>query len=131
MKSLLIGLGLLMAGSGVAAAQGSPKIEQCAGIYGAFAEQQGAFGTTDSLMGERYINYARIDFDARLASLARKEERGVTELKTQSQGVRDDIYMKLVDAETEGDLDTDVVRRMIELSDTCDSEYGFSPSLGG
>ena len=131
MKSLIAGLGLLLAWCGSAAAQTTPKLEQCAGVYAALAEQQGNFGTADSLMGERYISYARIDFESRLSTLARKEERGVTELKTAAEADRDDFYMKLVDAETEGELDTPVVRHIIELSDECDAEYGFSPSLGG
>jgi hypothetical protein len=39
--------------------------------------------------------------------------------------------MKLVDAETDGDMDVPSVRDLVRVSDTCDAEYGFTPSLGG
>ena len=129
---IVLALGLLLAAGGTAAAQDVvPTSQKCAAIYGAFAQEQGAFGTTDSLMGERYFNYAKINFDDRLALLARKSEMGVTELKTSSANDESTDYMKLVDAETDGDMDVPPVREMIRTSDTCDAEYGFSPSLGG
>ena len=130
MRTLLV-LGLLLAATGTAWAQERPTTQKCAAVYGAFAQEQGAFGTTDSLMGEHYFNYAKINFDDRLAQLARKSEMGVTELKTSVAADESGDYMKLVDAETDGDMDTPAVRDMIRVSDTCDAEYGFSPSLGG
>ncbi len=131
MRSFLVALGLLVASSGMAVAQEPPKLEECAGVYGALAKQQGTFKVENSLLGERYVNYARIDFDGRLTELARKMEQGITELRTAGEADLDDDYMKLVDAETEGNLDTDTVRSIVELSDSCDVEYGFNPSLGG
>ncbi len=134
MKIIVAGLTLLVLACGPAAwAQDptAPSSKRCAAVYGAFAQEQGAFGTTDSLMGERYFNYPKINFDDREAQLAAKSEMGVTDLKSASATDQADFYMKLVDAETEGDMDVDAVRAMIRLSDTCDAEYGFSPSLGG
>ena len=131
MRSVLA-LGLLLAACGPAWAQDAPPSSQkCAAVYGAFAQEQAAFGTSDSLMGERYFNYAKIKFDDRLALLAGKSEMGVTDLKAAAATDQSDFYMKLVDAETDGDMDVPPVRDMIRLSDTCDAEYGFSPSLGG
>ncbi len=127
----LVAVGLLLAACGPALAQERPTAQKCAAVYGAFAQEQGAFGTTNSLMGERYFNYAKINFDDRLAQLAGKSEVGVTEMKTSSASDESANYMKLVDAETDGDMDVQAVRDMIRLSDTCDAEYGFSPSLGG
>jgi len=108
-----------------------PTAEKCAAVYGAFAQDQGNFGTSDSLLGERYFNYAKINFDDRLGLLAGKSEKGITELKTATEQDRATMYMQLVDAETEGDIETQPVRDLIRLSDTCDAEYGFAPSLGG
>ena len=127
----LVAVGLLLGACGPALAQERPTAQKCAAVYGAFAQEQGAFGTTNSLMGERYFNYAKINFDDRLAQLAGKSEVGVTEMKTSSASDESANYMKLVDAETDGDMDVQAVRDMIRLSDTCDAEYGFSPSLGG
>ncbi len=106
-------------------------MKACAGVYGALAQEQGAFGATDSLMGERYLNFAKIDFNERLAQLARKEEKGITDLQASSEAERSADYMKLVDAETEGTMDSPSVLGLTRLSDTCDEEYGFNPSLGG
>lgn len=127
----LLAVGLMLAASGTAWAQQRPTAQACAAVYGAFAQSQGAFGVTDSLMGERYFNYAKINFEDRLAQLAAKSEMGVTDLKSASATDESTNYMKLVDAETDGDMDVPPVREMIRLSDTCDAEYGFSPSLGG
>ena len=127
----LLAAGLLLAMSGAAWAQQRPTAQTCAAVYGAFAQEQGAFGTTDSLMGERYFNYGKINFEDRLAQLAGKSEMGVTELKTSTAVDESNDYMKLVDAETDGDMDVPPVRDMIRTSDTCDAEYGFDPSLGG
>lgn len=129
MRTFLV-LGLLLAACGPALAQERPTAQTCAAVYGAFAQEQGTFGASNSLMGERYFNYAKINFEERLESLARKSEMGVTELKTSSATAEADNYMKLVDAETDGDMDVLPVRDMIRLSDTCDAEYGFAPSLG-
>ena len=127
----LVAVGLLLAACGPALAQERPTAQKCAAVYGAFAQEQSAFGSTNSLMGERYFNYAKINFDERLSQLAGKSEIGVTEMKTSSASDEAANYMKLVDAETDGDMDVQAVRDMIRLSDTCDAEYGFSPSLGG
>ncbi len=127
----LVAVGLLLAACGPALAQERPTAQKCAAVYGAFAQEQSAFGSTNSLMGERYFNYAKINFDERLSQLAGKSEIGVTEMKTSSASDEAANYMKLVDAETDGDMDVQPVRDMIRLSDTCDAEYGFSPSLGG
>ena len=149
MKSIALGLALVVLSSAPVLAKATPPSDaaapqatappdpdmptalRCAAIYGALAQEQGNFGTTDSLLGERYFNYARINFDDRLAQLAGKAEKGVTELKSDSAPEESVIYMKLVDAETEGDMDTLEVRRLLRLSDTCDGEFGFTPSLGG
>ena len=130
---ILLGLGLLLVCGGTAWAQqsGPPSSVACAAVYGALAQEQGAFGTSDSLMGERYYSFAKISFDDRLARLAGKSEMGVTELKTASAAQESDNYMKLVDAETDGDMDVPPIRDMVRLADSCDAEYGFSPSLGG
>ena len=130
MRSVFV-LGLLLAAASPALAQERPTVQKCAAVYGAFAQEQGTFGASNSLMGERYFAYAKISFDDRLQRLAGKSEMGVTELKTASATQESDYYMKLVDAETDGDMDVQPVREMIGLSDTCDAEYGFSPSLGG
>jgi hypothetical protein len=111
--------------------QVAPTGEKCAAVYGAFAQDQGAFGTSDSLMGARYFNYAKINFDDRLSQLASKSEKGVQDLKDDASADEAGFYRTLVDAETEGDMDAQSVRDLIRLSDTCDAEYGFSPSLGG
>ncbi len=133
---IILALGLLLAACGPAAAQdivqaGPPSSKTCAAVYGAFAQEQAAFGTSDSLMGERYFNYAKINFPDRLGALAGKSEMGLTELKDASAAEESTDYMKLVDAETDGDMDVPPVRDLIRTSDTCDAEYGFSPSLGG
>ncbi len=128
---ILVAAGLLLVLSGPALAQERPTAQRCAAVYGAFAQEQTTFGSSGSLMGERYFNYAKINFDDRLSQLARKSEMGVTEMKTASATDESTDYMKLVDAETDGDMDVLPVRDMIRLSDTCDAEYGFSPSLGG
>lgn len=129
MKTVMLGFGLFALSCSSALAQDRPTVKDCAAIYGALSQQQGAFGTTDSLMGERYINYAKIDFTDRLAQLARKEEMGITELQTSAESERSADYMKLVDAETEGAMDSPGVLTLIHLADTCDDEYGFTPSL--
>jgi hypothetical protein len=131
LKAAIVGLGLFVVCCGSALAQDRPTVKDCAGVYGALAQEQGAFGSTDSLMGERYANFAKIDFNDRLAQLARKEEMGITELQTSSETQRSADYMKLVDAETEGTMDSPEVLGLTRLSDTCDAEYGFNPSLGG
>ena len=136
MTKILAGLALALLCFGAAQAQDAgeprpPTAEKCAAVYGAFAQDQGAFGTTDSLLGERYFNYAKINFDDRLSRLAGKAEKGITELKAASETDRSTMYMQLVDAETEGDMEAKAVRDLIRLSDTCDAEYGFAPSLGG
>ena len=130
MRSVLI-LGLLLAACCPALAQERPTSQKCAAVYGAFAQAQGTFGSDNSLLGERYFAYTRISFEDRLERLAGKSEMGVTELKTASATQEGDYYMKLVDAETEGDMDVPAIHDMISVSDTCDAEYGFSPSLGG
>ena len=127
----LLAVGLLVAACGPALAQERPTAQKCAAVYGAFAQAQATFGASNSLMGERYFNYVKIGFEDRLAQLAGKSEMGVTELKTASASDESGYYMKLVDAETEGDMDVLPIREMIRLSDTCDAEYGFAPSLGG
>jgi hypothetical protein len=63
--------------------------------------------------------------------LAGKSEMGLSDLKDASAADESTDYMKLVDAETDGDMDVPPVRDMVRTSDTCDAEYGFSPSLGG
>ena len=127
----VVAFGLLLAACGPALAQERPTSQKCAAVYGAFAQEQGTFGASNSLMGERYFAYAKINFEDRLEKLAGESEMGVTELKTASAVDESNDYMKLVDAETEGDMDVQPIREMIALSDTCDAEYGFSPSLGG
>ena len=143
MREIIAGLGLLALWCGAAQAQGAndapttlsddrpPTAEKCAAVYGAFAQDQAAFGTSDSLLGERYFSYARIKFEDRLSQLAGKAEKGVTELKSATESDRETLYMKLVDAETEGDIDVQSVRDLVRLSDSCDAEFGFSPSMGG
>jgi hypothetical protein len=130
LKAVILGFGLFALSCSAALAQDRPTVKGCAAIYGALGQEQGAFGTTDSLMGERYLNYAKIDFNDRLAQLARKEEMGITELQTSAESERSVDYMKLVDAETEGAMDSPDVLTLIHLADTCDDEYGFTPSLG-
>ncbi len=110
---------------------GPPTAAKCAAVYGAFAEDQGNFGTSDSLLGERYFNYGKISFDDRLNRLAGKAEKGVSELKDATEAARAALYMKLVDAETEGNMDAQPVLDMVRMSDSCDAEFGFSPSIGG
>jgi hypothetical protein len=133
MKIIAAGVAVLVLCSGAARAQElvAPTPLKCAAVYGALAQDQGAFGTTDSLMGERYFNYPKISFDDRLSQLAGKSEKGVSELKDSSAVDESAFYKTLVDAETEGDVEVAGVQDMIRLSDTCDAEYGFSPSLGG
>ena len=135
MKAPIVGLALAIAACGPALAQPakppSRSIDTCAAVYGALAEQQKAFGVDDSLMGEKYFSYAKISFDDRLTQLARKAERGVSELKASTEAERTEHYMKLVDAETEGDIDVKDVRDVVRLSDSCDLEFGFTPLLGG
>ncbi len=141
MNAKILGLALLIVLSGPAAAaeapvataepEAGPSSDDCAGVYGALADDQGNFGVADSLMGERYFNYARIDFQDRLNRLARQLEVGISQLKTDSESARSQAYMKLVDAETEGDLDTATVRQVVAQADSCDSRFGFAPSLGG
>jgi hypothetical protein len=124
-------LAALWGGSAWAQASGVPTAEKCAAVYGAFAQDQANFGSSDSLLGERYFNFSRINFEERLTQLAGKAEKGVTELKTATEADRAQLYMKLVDAETEGDMASQAIRDMIRQSDSCDAEFGFSPSLGG
>lgn len=131
MKAVILGFGLFICCCGPAAAQDRPTVKACAAVYGALAQEQGAFGTTDSLMGEHYTNFAKIDFTDRLAQLARKEELGIADLQASSEADRASDYMKLVDAETEGTMDSPDVLNLTRLSDTCDAEYAFTPSLGG
>ena len=142
MRHIIAGLGLLAVWGALAHAQDSgdgpstipdntpPTAEKCAAVYGAFAQDQANFGASDSLLGERYSNYMRISFDDRLNQLAGKAEKNVSDLKGATDTERAALYMKLVDAETEGEMDAQVVRDMIRLSDSCDDEFGFSPSLG-
>ena len=136
MIKIIAGLALAAVWCGAAGAQNlgdprPPTAERCAAVYGAFAQDQGNFGASDSLLGERYFNYGKINFDDRLGLLAGKAEKGISELKTATEPDRSAMYMQLVDAETEGDIDVLTVRDLIRLSDTCDAEYGFAPSLGG
>jgi hypothetical protein len=136
LRKIIVGFGLLALCCSAARGQslgeqGPPTAARCAAVYGAFAEDQGAFGASDSLLGERYFNYGKINFEDRLGLLAGKAEKGITELKAASESERSAFYMKLVDAETEGDMEAPAIRDMIRLSDSCDAEYGFSPSLGG
>ena len=72
----VLALGFFLAACGSAWAQDGPppSSQKCAAVYGAFAQEQGAFGTTDSLMGQRYFNYPKINFDDRLARLLLKHE---------------------------------------------------------
>jgi hypothetical protein len=133
---IIAGLALAAVWCGAASAQSvadarPPTAEKCAAVYGAFAQDQTNFGTTDSLLGERYFSYAKINFEDRLSQLAGKAEKGVSELKDATESERSAMYMQLVDAETEGDIEVQAVRDLIRLSDTCDAEYGFAPSLGG
>jgi hypothetical protein len=132
---IIAGLALAAAWCGAAQAQSiadarPPTATKCAAVYGAFAQDQGNFGTSDSLLGERYFNYAKINFEDRLGLLAGKAEKGISQLKDESEQDRSTMYMQLVDAETEGDVESQSVRDLIRLSDTCDSEYGFAPSMG-
>jgi hypothetical protein len=105
--------------------------EVCAGAYAALARHQDNFGTEGSLMSERYPNYARINFNDRLSTLARQAEKGVTELKADANDRHHDYVQKLVDAETEGDLATEGVKDVAFIANQCDVQYGFFPSLGG
>jgi hypothetical protein len=135
LKEIIAGLALAAAFCGPAAAQSiadtrPPTAVKCAAVYGAFAQDQGNFGTSDSLLGERYFNYAKINFEDRLGLLAGKAEKGISQLKDEAEQDRSTMYMQLVDAETEGDVEAQTVRDLIRLSDTCDAEYGFSPSMG-
>lgn len=109
----------------------APTPEKCAAVYGAFAQHQGAFGVTDSLMGQHYFNYPKISFDDRLSLLAAKEEKGLSDLKDSAAEDESGYYKTLVDAETDGDVDVVSIHDMIDLSDACDAEYDFTPSLGG
>ena len=137
MRQIIAGLGLLAFSCGPALAQATiggtatPTADRCAAVYGALAQDQGNFGSSDSLLGERYFNYSKINFDDRLTRLAGKSEKGITELKAATEFDRQTLYMKLVDAETEGDLDVQAVRDVIRLADSCDAEFGFAPSMGG
>ena len=133
MRIIAAGIAVLFLCSGAASAQEyvAPSPEKCAAVYGALAQDQGAFGTTDSLMGERYFNYPKISFDDRLTQLAAKSEKGVSDLKDSAAADQATFYKTLVDAETDGDVEVVGVQDMIHLADTCDAEYGFSPSLGG
>ena len=131
MKAIIVGIGLLAVSVGSVWAQDRPTVKMCAGVYGALAQEQSAFGSTDSLMGEHYLNFAKIDFNDRLAQLARKEELGISDLQASSESERSADYMKLVDAETEGTMDSPDILALTRLSDTCDDEYGFTPTLGG
>ena len=133
MRVITSGLGLFICccAPALALAQVRPTVKACAAVYGALAQEQTAFGSTDSLMGEHYTNFAKIDFTDRLAQLARKEEMGISDLQTASEADRSKDYMRLVDAETEGSMDSPEVLSLTRLSDTCDAEYGFTPSLGG
>jgi|WetSurMetagenome_2_1015567.scaffolds.fasta_scaffold79753_2 hypothetical protein len=133
MKIIAAGIAVLVLCSGAARAEElvAPTTVKCAAVYGALAQDQGAFGTTDSLMGERYFNYPKISFDDRLTRLAGKAEKGVSELKDSAAVDESAFYKTLVDAETDGDVEVTGVQDLIRLSDTCDAEYGFSPSLGG
>ncbi len=141
MRLLLAGFGLLLLSCGAAQAQDNavpaaggdapPNLNACAGVYGALGQEQTNFGGAGSLMAERYVNFPRIDFEDRLAQLARSQEKGITELKNASEADRSEFYMKLVDAETEGDMNVPAVRAITRTSDACDAIYGFGPSLGG
>ncbi len=141
MRYFLAGLGLLLLSFGPVMAQdevqnaaGSdapPGLNDCAGAYGALADEQINFGSAGSLMAEKYVNFPRIDFQDRLAQLARSQEKGITELRTASEAERSEFYMKLVDAETEGQMDVPGVRTVTRTADACDAEYNFGPSLGG
>ena len=141
LRVLVAGFGLLLLSCGPGMAQDSavpaaggdapPNINACAGVYGALAQEQGNFGSAGTLMAEKYINFARINFEDRLSQLARSQEKGITELKNASEADRSEFYMKLVDAETEGDMNVPAVRAITRTSDACDGIYGFGPSLGG
>jgi hypothetical protein len=135
LRQIIAGLALAALWCGSASAQvaaaTTPTAAKCAAVYGAFAQDQANFGSTDSLLGERYFNFSRINFEDRLNRLAGKAEKGVTELKSATESERSALYMKLVDAETEGEMDNQAIRDMIRQSDACDAEFGFAPSLGG
>ncbi len=107
-----------------------PTLNNCAAVYGALARQQATFGRTGSLFGQRYGNFDQIDFDARLNELSRKTEKGVTELKTLGESFPTDYYHALVDAETQGDIDTPAVNELAQVTVECDAEYDFAPPLG-
>lgn len=108
-----------------------PTFDICAGAYAALARHQDNYGTEGSLMSERFPNFARINYNERLGSLARQAEKGVSDLKAAAQDRHGDYFRKLVDAETEGDMNVDPVKEVAFTADACDSQYGFSPSLGG
>lgn len=108
-----------------------PTFEVCAGAYAALGRHQDNFGTDGSLMSERYPNYGRINFNDRLASLARQQEKGVSELKAYVDDRHHDFVQKLVDAETEGDMSAAGVKDVAFVANQCDAQYGFAPSLGG
>lgn len=113
------------------AAPARPTFDLCAGAYAALARHQDNYGSEGSLMSERFPNFARISYDERLARLARQAEKGVSELKAEALDRHGDFFRKLVDAETEGDMNVDPVKQVTFTADACDAQYGFSPSLGG
>lgn len=149
MKSIIIGLAAFLLAPCAALAQAdapvsttgdapvstspvaaTPGPKACAAAYGALAQEQTTFGN-DTLLTERRPNFARIDYNDRLFQLAGKTETGLTELKTSGAEDEAAYYHKLVDAETEGDVDTPDVNLLLDAADACDRQYGFSPSLGG
>jgi hypothetical protein len=112
-------------------ATAKPTFDICAGAYAALARDQDNYGADGSLMSERFPNFARINYDERLAKLAEQAERGVSELKADALDRHGDFFRKLVDAETEGDMNVDPVKQVAFTADACDAEFGFTPSLGG
>lgn len=152
MKALAVALGLILLASAptLAAAQAAdaplatgeeavttqaqtakPAFEACAAVYTALARLQDNFGAEGSLLTERYPRFAKIDFNARLGVLAGQASKGVSQLKSESEDAEGDFFRKLIDAETEGDVDVDGVKDVAFVSNACDLQYGFAPSLGG
>lgn len=145
MRQLLAGLAALALVGGSALAQPAPPgpvvtrpaskppppptLKACAGVYAALARQQTTFGTDGSLLGERFSNFAKIDYEARIAELGRKTETGVSELKSLGQSDPADFYDKLVNAETEGEIETPEITELARVANACDAQYAFTPSL--
>ena len=109
----------------------TPNFDSCAGVYGALGRQQEHFGADSSLLTEWHPNFGRIDFNERLTALARRNSKGITELKNETEADRMEFYAVLIDAETDAEPDTPKLKDLILTADACDLQFGFSPSLGG